>query len=84
MAHPGEATLIYNWNLKGRRGSLAPGVEFYDETLRDGIQGPSISDPSIEDKMRILELQEAVGIDCTLFPGAGALTLKIPKGLKSP
>ena len=26
------------------------GVEFYDETLRDGIQSPSAIDPSIEDK----------------------------------
>lgn len=73
MAGLGEAALIYNWNLKGRRGSLAPDVTFYDETLRDGIQGPSISDPCIEDKLRILELQEAVGIDCTDLglPGAG-------------
>ena len=37
-----EAQLIYNWNLKGRRSSLAPGLRFLDETLRDGIQGPSI------------------------------------------
>ena len=58
MSTPSEASLIYNWNLKGRRGRLAPSVEFYDETLRDGIQGPSISDPGIEDKIRILELEE--------------------------
>ena len=42
--------------------------------MRDGIQGPSISDPSIEDKIRILELEEELGIDCTDLglPGAGA------------
>ena len=74
MKGPVEADLIYNWNLRGRRGQLAPKVSFYDETLRDGIQGPSISDPSIEDKLRILELEEELGInniDLGL-PGAGA------------
>jgi 2-isopropylmalate synthase len=73
MNRPVEADLIYNWNLRGRRGNLAPQVTFYDETLRDGIQGPSISDPSIEAKLRILELEEALGInniDLGL-PGAG-------------
>ncbi|MEE2789804.1 MAG: LeuA family protein [Myxococcota bacterium] len=73
MKDQSEANLIYNWNLKGRRGRLAPSVLFYDETLRDGIQGPSISDPNIEDKIRILELEEELGIDCTDLglPGAG-------------
>ena len=68
-----EAQLIYNWNLKGRRAELAPNIEFFDETLRDGIQGPSISDPSIDDKLRILELEESLGIDALDLglPGAG-------------
>ncbi len=68
-----EANLIYNWNLKGRRAALAPDITFYDETLRDGIQGPSISDPPIEAKLRILELEEKLGIHCMNLglPGAG-------------
>ena len=68
-----EAQLIYNWNLKGRRAELAPNIEFFDETLRDGIQGPSISDPSIDDKLKILELEESLGIDALDLglPGAG-------------
>ncbi len=68
-----ENRLIYNWNLKGRRGKLASGVTFFDETLRDGIQGPSISDPPIEAKLRILELEEQLGIDYADIglPGAG-------------
>ncbi len=68
-----EANLIYNWNLKGRRASLAPDITFYDETLRDGIQGPSISDPPIESKLRILELEERMGIHYINLglPGAG-------------
>ncbi|MEE2755115.1 MAG: 2-isopropylmalate synthase [Myxococcota bacterium] len=69
-----EAQLIYNWNLKGRRSSLAPGLRFLDETLRDGIQGPSIADPQLSDKIRILELEEALGIDSIDLglPGAGS------------
>ena len=68
-----ENQLIYNWNLKGRRAALAPDLQFFDETLRDGIQGPSISDPDIESKLRILELAEALGIDAIDLglPGAG-------------
>ncbi|MCO4770557.1 MAG: 2-isopropylmalate synthase [Deltaproteobacteria bacterium] len=50
------------------------GLEFYDETLRDGIQSPSATDPSIEDKERILSLQDSIGIQHTDIglPGAGA------------
>ncbi|MCA9539514.1 MAG: 2-isopropylmalate synthase [Myxococcales bacterium] len=72
-ARPVEAELIYNWNLKGRRGAVAPEVQFYDETLRDGIQGPSISDPPIGVKLRILEQEEALGIHAIDLglPGAG-------------
>ncbi len=70
---PAEAELIYNWNLKGRRAALAPTVLFYDETLRDGIQGPSITDPPLAAKLKILELEEALGIDAIDLglPGAG-------------
>jgi 2-isopropylmalate synthase len=44
-----------------------------DETLRDGLQNPSIHDPSIEEKIEILHLMEAVGIDAVNIglPGAG-------------
>ena len=68
-----EANLIYNWNLKGRRAALAPEIMFFDETLRDGIQGPSISDPEIEQKLRIVELEEMLGIHSldVGLPGAG-------------
>src|SRR5215471_4632784 len=44
-----------------------------DETLRDGLQSPSVRDPSIEEKISILHLMEALGIhslDLGL-PGAG-------------
>src|SRR5581483_6997272 len=44
-----------------------------DETLRDGLQSPSVRDPSIEEKIRILHLMENLGIDSLDLglPGAG-------------
>jgi 2-isopropylmalate synthase len=43
-----------------------------DETLRDGLQSPSIESPGIEKKLEILHLMEALGIDCADvgFPAA--------------
>lgn len=70
-----ESELIYDWNsvekvapLSGKRT-----FTFMDETLRDGIQSPSVVDPSIEDKIRMVELASDLGIhhiDIGL-PGAG-------------
>jgi len=55
--------LIYDWNEVERRGRLIPkGVSFFDETLRDGLQNPSVRDPSIDKKLRILHLMEDLGI----------------------
>jgi 2-isopropylmalate synthase len=44
-----------------------------DETLRDGLQNPSVFDPPIEEKIKILHLIEALGIDTANIglPGAG-------------
>ena len=54
---------VYDWNEVGRKGRLmAKGVSFFDETLRDGLQNPSVRDPSIDDKLRILHLMEDLGI----------------------
>lgn len=70
-----ESDLIFDWNTRRRRSTLSPrgAVQFHDETLRDGIQGPSIVDPSIEDKKRIIELTAALGIHSADIglPGAG-------------
>jgi 2-isopropylmalate synthase len=45
-----------------------------DETLRDGLQSPSVRDPSIEEKFQILRCMEALGINSLDLglPGAGA------------
>ena len=66
--------LIYDWNLLYPQSLHPPGpVRLTDETLRDGLQSPSVRDPSIEQKIEILHLMEALGIN-TLdlgLPGAG-------------
>ena len=66
--------LIYDWNLAGDV-PIAPGTEVLlnDETLRDGLQNPSVHDPTIEEKIEILHLMEALGIDSVNIglPGAG-------------
>jgi 2-isopropylmalate synthase len=69
--------LIYDWNTRNRRGPLSPlktrRLTFFDETLRDGIQSPSVRDPSIDDKKDILRLTASLGIDAVDLglPGAG-------------
>ncbi len=66
--------LIYDWNAI-HHASLRPGghVLLNDETLRDGLQSPSVREPSIHDKIEILHLREALGIDALDLglPGAG-------------
>ena len=66
--------LIYDWNQLYPKSLHPPGpVRLTDETLRDGLQSPSVRDPSIEEKVEILHLMEALGIN-TLdlgLPGAG-------------
>src|ERR1700720_3669014 len=48
-----------------------------DESRRDGLQSPSVRDPSIEEKNQILHLMEALGINSLDLglPGAGARAL---------
>lgn len=69
-----EADIIYDWNSLERRGSLFKhAISFFDETLRDGVQCPSVVDPKIEDKIKIVHLMNDVGIDHVDIglPGAG-------------
>src|SRR5713226_613558 len=65
---------IYDWNLAGPL-AIAAGtrVLLNDETLRDGLQNPSVHDPSIAEKIEILHLMEALGIESLNIglPGAG-------------
>lgn len=57
------AQFIFDWNEVNRKGRLLPsGFSLFDETLRDGLQNPSVEDPPIEDKLKILHLMEDLGI----------------------
>jgi 2-isopropylmalate synthase len=66
--------VIYDWN---RLDSTAPfanrTIELCDETLRDGLQSPSVKDPSIELKCQLLKLMNDIGITIADIglPGAG-------------
>ena len=67
--------LIYDWNIAGPSTvQVSKTVLLNDETLRDGLQSPSVRDPSIEEKIEILHLMEALGINSLDLglPGAGA------------
>jgi isopropylmalate/homocitrate/citramalate synthase len=66
--------LIYDWNQALPANLLPRGpVQLNDETLRDGLQSPSVRDPSIQEKIEILHLMETLGIDALDLglPGAG-------------
>ncbi|MCC6667767.1 MAG: 2-isopropylmalate synthase [Polyangiaceae bacterium] len=53
----------YDWNRsRGVAKLMHAGVTFQDETLRDGIQNPSVIDPKIEDKLELIALMDRLGI----------------------
>jgi 2-isopropylmalate synthase len=66
-----DKDLIYDWNQKYPQ--KFPSVELCDETLRDGIQSPSVRDPHISDKRELLELMNNLHITVANIglPGAG-------------
>ncbi len=65
---------IYDWNV-ATPPQIPPGAQVLlnDETLRDGLQNPSVFDPRIEEKIEILHLMESLGIHAVNIglPGAG-------------
>jgi 2-isopropylmalate synthase len=68
-----KSDLIYDWNIVGRAETTNRPLELNDETLRDGLQSPSVIDPPIEKKIEILHLMDSLGIDTADIglPGAG-------------
>jgi len=66
--------LVYDWNTIDP-ALVHPNrhIGFDDETLRDGLQSPSVSEPPIEQKIELLHLMDALGIDTADIglPGAG-------------
>lgn len=74
MTTPTESELIHDWNVAdGAPETGRPHVELNDETLRDGLQSPSVRTPSIESKLEVLHLLSDIGIDALDIglPGAG-------------
>lgn len=66
--------LIHDWNAySGPEVPVGRRVMLNDETLRDGLQNPSVRNPSIGEKIEILHLMEALGIDMVNIglPAAG-------------
>jgi isopropylmalate/homocitrate/citramalate synthase len=66
--------LIYDWNRNYPPGLKPSGpILLNDESLRDGLQSPSVRDPSIAEKIEILHLMEDLGINSLDLglPGAG-------------
>lgn len=69
-----ESQVIHDWNVHGAsQPAPARRVLIVDETLRDGVQCPSVTDPTIDDKMNIVRLLSKVGVDVVDIglPGAG-------------
>jgi 2-isopropylmalate synthase len=57
------AQFIFDWNEVNRKGRIvSQGFSLFDETLRDGLQNPSVEDPPVEQKLEILHLMEDLGI----------------------
>ncbi len=74
MERPTTSELLYDWNVRGHRASPPwRKVALHDETLRDGIQCPSVHDPDIEAKQEVVRLLDEVGVYSVNvgLPGAG-------------
>ena len=63
--------LIFDWNRTDT--PKPPLVMLNDETLRDGLQSPSVRNPTVDEKLRILHLIDRLGIETADIglPGAG-------------
>ncbi|MDF1564234.1 MAG: LeuA family protein [Deltaproteobacteria bacterium] len=71
----GEQEIVYDWNMLDVSANplTTHPVEFFDETLRDGIQSPSVVDPTIEAKLELIHLMDSLGIHVAdvALPAAG-------------
>jgi 2-isopropylmalate synthase len=81
VTHP----LIHDWNEDGapRRRITLPAVMLDDETLRDGLQSPSVRTPDLEAKIDLLTRMATLGIDTANIglPGAGPHVARDVEGL---
>ena len=69
-----DEELVYDWNtVEPSLQTPNRHIGFDDETLRDGLQSPSVCEPPVEKKIELLHLMDALGIDTADIglPGAG-------------
>jgi 2-isopropylmalate synthase len=59
----GRDTLLADWNDLGLPTPVPGNIQVHDETLRDGLQSPSVRQPELDDKLSLLHLMNRVGID---------------------
>jgi len=73
MARFDREELIYDWNTAEAPKRPAARIQFDDETLRDGLQSPSVRDPELDRKIELIHLMDRLGIDTADvgLPGAG-------------
>jgi 2-isopropylmalate synthase len=70
---PVQQDIIHDWNVTGRNRWDLRKVELHDETLRDGIQCPSVTDPPLDVKKQIVRRLARLGVYSVNvgLPGAG-------------
>jgi 2-isopropylmalate synthase len=69
-----EERLVHDWSRPGSPEALGPRLAMLDdETLRDGLQSPSVQDPPLETKVKILHLMDGLGVETADvgLPGSG-------------
>ena len=57
------SSLIFDWNALDDARPAAPRVTLLDETLRDGLQSASVTNPTLDEKLAGIELMNALGIE---------------------
>ncbi|MFQ5627778.1 MAG: LeuA family protein [bacterium] len=86
MSNQYDKQLIHDWNNHNDTQVVPKQpIEFDDETLRDGLQSPSVFDPPIDEKVEILHLMVALGIQAAdiALPAAGPRALNDADALMS-
>ena len=58
-----DSSLIHDWNESGSADAAIRSVTLLDETLRDGLQSPSVKNPSLAEKLTGLALMNELGIE---------------------
>jgi 2-isopropylmalate synthase len=64
---------MYDWSAHAAAGPRPGEAMLDDETLRDGLQSPSVTDPPTDVKIKVLHLMDSLGIETADIglPGAG-------------